>query len=154
VNQLDALEIIRFLLRLNHFFVSLADNRNQQVEHNYGDGACAEEVEQLHHSRCREVTPIHIISAQSDQISLIQEEERTETSRGHNVERESKSAQDQQVQQSEDLDLVHDAEEHIDEESCFAENTQEVENFGPHSEANDCLEAVADAFDTRAVALG
>jgi len=138
-DKLRALEIIRFLLRLDHIFVGLAHDGNQQVEHDDCDDEGAAQVEDLHEGGGSELRPVHVVCTQANQVGLVQEVPWVQPFRRLDVESEGEGAQNEQVEEAEDANLVDDVEEHVDEEASIPEDAQEVEDLQPHAEADNAL---------------
>lgn len=49
---------------------------------------------------------------------------------------------DQEVEEQEHVSKLGDSEEHVDQEPCCLEDSQEVENLHPHEENSNALHAV------------
>ena len=141
VLELSALEVIGLDLACHNFRISLADDGNKQVQHDDSDADGGEDVENLHNDGSVPFGPVHTVSTQSNQPSLNEEVGGcvATTAIGQHIESESKGTDDKQVDANEDLEINDDAGKHIYEEASAFENTQEIEDLYPHSEADKGL---------------
>ena len=68
----------------------------------------------------------------------------------HDEEGAAEGEQDEHIEDEECERLLDNLEEHVDEESCLAENAKEVEDLDPHEKAGYWLHGVSDSDLSRA----
>jgi len=108
----------------------------------------------MHHIRCSVLLPIHVEFAEAEQVSVVEVEEKSSVGGRQDVEGAGEGAKDQNVQQEEDCGHLDNSKQHVHEEACLAEDSQEVEDFEPHSKGSERLDGVLELVEKRVIFSG